>query len=170
MTSVNTINYPVTVTDFQMFPPAVKQPALSAYLTSNVGNVTGDGAAYQVIFNTVAADQTSSLDTSTGTYTVPLTGVYAINGSLAMGGCTTSVTKVTLEVNINGSTSVFPLYFNPSIIRTSSNLFNVAWSCMQLLTAGDVVKIYIAGYGTTRTMSVTGASLQNTNWGMWMVS
>lgn len=47
-----------------------------AYLSSNQSNVTGDGTAYQITFDTAVFNVSSSYSTSTGTFTAPATGTY----------------------------------------------------------------------------------------------
>ena len=52
------------------------QPAFSTKLSSIVYNVTGDGTEYTVIWNSEIFDQNSDFNTSTGTFTAPITGRY----------------------------------------------------------------------------------------------
>lgn len=54
------------------------QPAFLAYLSATASNVTGDGTSYTVVCNTEIFDQGSDYNTTTGLFTAPVTGRYAL--------------------------------------------------------------------------------------------
>lgn len=68
------------------------QPAFLVGLTADVLNVTGDGTAYTVLFNTKIYDQNNDFDTSTGVFTAPVTGRYSFMGTIFFAGVTASHT------------------------------------------------------------------------------
>src|ERR1700691_2880310 len=57
------------------------QPCFAAHLGADVTNVTGDGTAYQVIFDQSDFDQNSNYNAGTGAFTAPVTGKYAFSAS-----------------------------------------------------------------------------------------
>lgn len=68
------------------------QPAFNAYLSATVNNVTGNGALYgPIIYNTEKFDIASNYNTTTGTFTAPVSGNYFLAGSARLQGCVTSV-------------------------------------------------------------------------------
>ena len=68
------------------------QPALLA-VASNVNNVTGNGDAYTpAAFATEVFDRNADFD-GTGTFTAPVTGVYAVGVTTQLGGMTSSETR-----------------------------------------------------------------------------
>ena len=52
------------------------QPAFYAYLNAHVYNVTGNGAAYDVVFNVDVKDQGNNFNVATGVFTAPVNGFY----------------------------------------------------------------------------------------------
>lgn len=54
----------------------------SAYVSSGVNNITGDGTEYTVIFNNELFDTGSNYNASTGIYTCPVDGKYFFSGKV----------------------------------------------------------------------------------------
>ena len=68
-------------------------------------DVTGDGTAYTVTFNTEVVDRGSNFNTGTYTFIAPTTGLYQINVIVRFLNVTSSVTYV--QVSINASNRSF---------------------------------------------------------------
>lgn len=64
------------------------QSAFLAYNSSQDSNVTGDGTAYTVEFNTEIYDQNGDYDSSTDTFTAPVTGRYHLTVLVGFTGLT----------------------------------------------------------------------------------
>ncbi len=60
------------------------QPAFLAYVNTTTNNVTGDGTVYTLIPEVEVFDQSNSYDTTTGTFTAPITGRYQINAGVGV--------------------------------------------------------------------------------------
>jgi len=59
-------------------------PAFSAVLNHSIPNVTGDGAVYQVIFDSEIFDQGNDFDLATSVFTAPVSGKYRLNARVAV--------------------------------------------------------------------------------------
>jgi len=74
------MNWTVTaLTEFVqrlMSKPNPLKPAFHAYKTGTSTNLTGDGTGYTVAYNAVLYDHHGDFDTSTYTFTAPVTGKY----------------------------------------------------------------------------------------------
>jgi hypothetical protein len=76
-----------------------KQPAFLVYLGSSTGNITGDGTQATVPFNTIVFDQASNFNTSTYTFTAPVTGKYLFSANvLTLAGSALNTAAQTLIV------------------------------------------------------------------------
>lgn len=64
------------------------QPSFSAYKSSSTNNVTGDGTAYTILFDTVITNVGSSYVSGTGTFTAPVTGKYLLTFGVYVNGGT----------------------------------------------------------------------------------
>lgn len=129
------------------------QPAFSAYNSVLRSNVTGDGTAYTIPFDTVLFDQSSSLNTSTGTFTAPVTGIYKLQSTVALSGLGSAHTALILTISTTGK-SYDVIDLNPANARDFNNNINVTGSVLVKLNAGDVANIQIAVYSSTKTVTV----------------
>lgn len=125
-------------------------PAFSAYVSADQNNVTGDGTAYTVIFDTELADYTNSYNNATGVFTAPLSGLYSFQ---------TTVGFSTTNVNYSGTLILITtphnyeiaVYGTPGGISTVSDPQQMKGALTVLLTAGDTVSIQLT---LTRTSSL----------------
>ena len=106
-----------------------------AYLSANQGvnNTTAN-----VIFNTVLFDSNSNYNATTGTYTVPVTGVYMINVTVtALTATMPSTQKVNIAVN---GTSVTGASVS-QILSTNNDQLPMTTCVLLSLTAGQLVTV-----------------------------
>lgn len=122
----------------------------SAFMTSNVTNVTGDGTNYQLIYDTANVNQGTVLNTSTGVFTAPLTGNYNFSFNML---CSTvlAFTSMNYFLYVNGSP--FAEFFGPSLPGTSS-FSSMFCSTTIPLSLNDTVTVIISGTTTGNTKNV----------------
>ncbi len=118
------------------------QPAFSAYLLTTVANVTGNGAAYTIIFDTESFDQGSNFNSGTGIFTAPTTGMYLFRWNvvfLTTALATFSQVKLTTTANdfIVSQDTVIP-----------STTITQSGSMLAPMTSGNTAKIVITGTGS----------------------
>jgi hypothetical protein len=92
-------------------------PSFLAFVNAVVSNVTGDGTAYTILFNTEVSDTQSNYDTSTGIFTAPRDGYYTFAARALVQGRTAAETRVDLR-----------------LVTTARTLYNTA-----TLTAGIAI-------------------------------
>jgi len=138
---------------FQSIPSISTSTYFSAYLSSTQNNVTGDGTAYSIIFDTVTANQGSAYNASTGVFTAPSTGLYhfdactyfQINGVGTIGFVTALIaTSISLQNNLN----------LPSQQQTGCNV-----SGLISMSAGDTCYVSAIGAFGTKTTNITAGGV-----------
>jgi len=60
------------------------QPAFSAFRSSDVNGITGDGTNHTIIFDSERFDIGGNFNTSTGAFTAPIAGIYFIKTALVL--------------------------------------------------------------------------------------
>lgn len=133
------------------------QPLVMAYVNANVSNVSGDGTAYQIIFNSTTANQGSMLNTSNGLLSAPVTGNYFIKGTVGYSGLSASYTIALINVitahGIYQSSSV-----NPGVVRDGNNNLIVPFDAYLPMTASDTFYVQIIVNGSTKSVGILGGS------------
>jgi len=140
------------------------QPCFSAYLHTSVTNVTGDGTAYQIIFDTVLFDQASSYNSSTGVFTAPVAGIYAFN----VAGLATGVlgTHNTLQFQIIPSSPAVNLqgsYINPYTVAANGGYCGVNTPFIVQLAASATVHFIFQVSGGTKVVGLDGGNTGSSN-------
>ena len=128
-------------------------PCFNAYVGTTVANVTGDGTAYSVIFNTEINDQTSNYNNSTGIFTAPVTGNYLFNSTIALSGI---ILQTASLINFTGSAyGIVP--FEVGQTNAFNNNIGTATAIVKM-TAGDTMSVVVYSFGSTKTVSLTGGA------------
>lgn len=127
------------------------QPAFFAYLTTGVSNVTGDGTAYQIIYDTEFFDRGNNFNSTTGVFTAPVTGIYQFNVTVlaqnASALMSTGLSLLTTSQNYNMN--------NNGVAVVGNNALNVSLTVP--MTATDTAVVRIIFSGSTKTVNVYGA-------------
>lgn len=133
------------------------QPAFLAYLNSSQSNVTGDATNYTVPFNTKLYDNGSNFNTSTFTFTAPVTGVYCFNTVIYIEGLAVANTIVGLYF-INPVTNGLILAENPGAVRDANSNLCINGSLHLKLSATQTVSVQVTVYNSTKTITILGGT------------
>lgn len=139
-----------------------QQPAFQAYLGSTASNVTGDGTAYSVVYDTKAYDQNTNFNTGTGVFVAPYAGVYNFNCTLYLSGVTVLDTTLNLKFrNVTASADYYTVIDNLGASIVGGVYMT---SCSQHIqcASGDNVIVNVLVNGSTKTVSLLGGAGINT--------
>lgn len=131
------------------------QPAFNAYLNTTISNATGDGTAATVVFDTELFDIGSNFDNTTGTFTAPVTGKYQLNCQMFLSGIVAQTT--TVQDIVTTSRTYENCYYRGTTV-SSSGLIGYTMNQLVPMTAGDTAIIRVQSLGSTKTVSIFGAS------------
>jgi hypothetical protein len=145
------------------------QSAFSAFVstTGNVLNITGDGTAFTIIFDTVSFDQASNYNSSTGIFTAPINGIYYFIGSVLISTIATGCNIGYLDIRTSGATSqIFRLCklnpFNAAVQTGGGAPSEVLQGGVYIqLVKNDTVKVVITTAGSTKTTGLQGVASGN---------
>jgi hypothetical protein len=122
------------------------QPAFLASAAGDIGNITGDGTAYTMIFSTEVFDQNGDFD-GTSTFTAPVDGRYWISAMTRTGGVSSSMNDGSFRITATSKT--FELTWHAFNLIRGGGTGSIWNSVLVDMDAGDTVTIVldIAGGG-----------------------
>lgn len=130
------------------------QPAFQVYQSTNGSNVTGDGTNYQLALDTKVFDQSSSYNTSTFTFTAPVTGRYYFEVAVIY---TNIVAQTTVQLQITTTGNTFNLSYNSGIgVVAAGGFLGSNGSAFAAMTAADTCTFNVIASGSTKTVNVDG--------------
>jgi len=122
------------------------QSAFYAYLAADKNNVSGNSTVYTVPFDTESFDRNGDFNTTTGFFTVPVTGVYYLSASGLFVGNTN---KASSQVYIyNETTTTILLGYKQTWASTATRDIQANVSGLQLLTASHVLSVQVVASGS----------------------
>ena len=134
----------------------VTKPKSASFLVkvaNNVSNVTGDGTAYTVLYDTVISDYNSNYATATGKFTAPVAGIYQFNVLSYLYVLIGGTTNVTIELVTTART------YQMTVGSWLSGYAQFpAGSTLANMSAADTAFVRITVSGTTKTISIGQAS------------
>jgi hypothetical protein len=122
-------------------------PFVSAYVSAQIPNVTGNSTTYDIVFDTELADYTSNYNNTTGVFTAPLTGKYLIVTNVKI-GVPSGVTTYTAQIAT--SSYLFRIFRGDTdSVRDGSGTYTCSGSAIVNLNAGQIarVQIFVSGLG-----------------------
>ncbi len=144
------------------------QPAFGARNSTTRTDVTGDGTAYTVIFDTEDFDQANNFD-GTSTFTAPVTGKYQFNINLFFGELTASHTIYSIALVTTNATYVIS-YGNSANMRSANNNMIAGGSVLVNMSLGHTATVVISVSNGTKVVDVVGATNRNTYFSGFLVA
>jgi hypothetical protein len=127
--------------------------AFLAYVNTVISNVTGDGTAYTIIYDTKNFDLATNFSTGTGLFTAPISGRYLFTYVSNLGSLSAGVTVVISGFIINGTT----LWRGEELPQDAlTSTCGSGASIMFNLSVNDTVGIQVQAMGGTKTANVRG--------------
>jgi len=96
------------------------QPAFLAYNSVTDANQTGNGASATVEFDTEVYDQNADFNTTTDTFTAPVTGKYPLSSTIVVIDLTVAMTNSYIGL-VTSNRSYYTGYLNPGACKNSVN-------------------------------------------------
>lgn len=129
----------IAVTGETTFP---LQTCFIANRSATVNNVTGNGANYDVVFDTEIADVNADYNNATGVLTAPVGGYYQLSTNVLLVGCTIAAYLTVLISTSNRN-------YVSSISRAASSVQFPQQFCVSAadMDAGDTAKITVNATG-----------------------
>jgi len=144
-------------------------PAFLAVLNSDISNVTGDGTAYTVVWDTEVFDQNSDFD-GTSTFTAPVTGRYLFSWGLTMDALTAGMTVMYGNlVTSNRSYTVFQC--DPGSFRSTNDEVGLCFELLCDMDASDTASVQFNVQNGTKVVDlITNGSADTYNfWSGYLV-
>lgn len=121
----------------------------------NPTNVTGDGTAYTVAYSNAFVNRGSYYNAGTFIFTAPVTGIYQFSVLLSYTLSTSTPTSGTVGLVTTGNT--FTLQTFSSLVQAQA-ISTVNSSIAVPMTATDTAKVVFTMTGSTKAVSILGAS------------
>ena len=142
-----------------------KQPCFSAYANANISNVTGDGTAYTVVFNTKIYDQGTNFGTTT--FTAPVTGKYLFTTLISSTGNAAANTVATLQIVTTART--YQLEYDPAKTFDANAIYGAQLNVIADMTANDTATVVLSVFNGTKIVGIYGNATLTTYFSGYLV-
>lgn len=157
------VNYSGTLIDSSGRYTNTNQPAFYAYLNVSDTNVTGDGTLYT--FGATAGnslvelyDIGNNFNTTTATFTAPVTGYYLINAQAKLTGVTSAHTSGNMLLTMSSYTYRTNTMNPFAVYNASQGILAFTISYVAKMTAGDTLQFQINVFNGTKSIDILAAS------------
>lgn len=134
-----------------------KQPTFGAYLNTSLTNVTGASVVVApIIFDATFFNQSSSYNTATGIFTVPVTGIYHFQCTITLSSVGAAHTQANFLIQGLALDATFEIA-NPFALNAFGGLASLSGSITGHFTAGASVFMNISVDGGIQTVGILGA-------------
>lgn len=137
------------------------QPAFLAYNSADDTNQTGAGTTATVEFDSEIYDQNSDFNTTTDTFTAPVTGRYHFDTNVRFEALTAAMTNAAIFLTTSNRT-YRGTSLSPGAVQTSGNGCSFSISTDADMDASDTAIVQVAifnGAGDTATISGDGTAM-----------
>lgn len=117
-----------------------------------IADVTGDGTAYDIVFNNNEVSRLGNVTLSPGTHTAAHTGSYLYTAQIYLSGITSSHTSGVLALVTTGGT--YSIRFNPYNMANGSGECTVQFSMQVPMTATNTAKLTLTVSGGTKVVDI----------------
>lgn len=137
------------------------QPSFMAYVNGAKTNVTGDGTAYTVVFDTERYDIGGNFNTTTGVFTAPYTGKYLLTATIQPEQIDATQTDYIFNMQTSNNTYNL-LRSQQGVIRISASYTAINGAVMADMDAGDTAQVTISiTQGGGKTVDINASSTYN---------
>lgn len=137
-------------------PTKIKSHEFLAYVNASTSNdKTGDGTAYNIIFNSEAFDDSAAFNATTGVYTAPETGVYQFNVVIDCANVGAGHTQAFLNF-VTSNRAIRGQQLNLGAIRDSGNAAAIVMVVMCDMDINDTAYMQIIVSNSTKTVGIIG--------------
>lgn len=130
------------------------QPSFFVYNSGNIVDVTGDGTAYDCVFDTVSVDRSG--DFLSSTFTAPVDGVYLFIANITISNTAAGHTEG--NVSIVTTSNSFVHYMSPYAAQGTASKVTLRAQALCELSATDTAKVVLTISGGTKTVVFNGAA------------
>tara|TARA_B110000902_G_scaffold228497_1_gene268590 strand:- start:6538 stop:8613 length:2076 start_codon:yes stop_codon:yes gene_type:complete len=138
--------------------PVNNLPKFSARLTSTAVNVTGDGTAYTVVFNTEDFDVYTQYNNTTGIFSAPIAGYYQFDFSVLLEGLVNASHNLGALSLVTSNQTYLTGSNNTYAVRDSSNNTSYSGSVLTYMDAADTASVQLTVSGGTKIVDLKGFS------------
>ena len=135
------------------------QSAFSAYTSAQNLNIPTDASAITVAFGAEYFDQNSDFNTSTYTFTAPVTGKYQLMTNLYVNDADMDAQYI--RIRIATSNRNYDQLYDPRVFDTDPTRYNFHSSVLADMDASDTAVIQISQYEGTAQMDVPVSVVNN---------
>jgi hypothetical protein len=129
-------------------------PAFSAKVATDILNVTGDGTAYNIVFDTSVFSIGGTYNAATGVFTAPYAGLYLFTYVLSVGDISASNTSGSIALTLTSNSVSYRIA--PYNVTSSLNKSSFTGSHLVSMAGGDTARMTIQINGGTKVVDVLG--------------
>jgi len=133
---------------------------VSACLTSDSSNITGDGTGYNVAGTWTEITDTGA-DFASGTFTAPETGTYLITGCCYLTELSSSHSESFFRMNTSNRSYLLWRGKCSDTTRSHSGHFAFSYACIADMDTSDTAYLHAAIYGSTKVCDMQGSGNVN---------
>lgn len=129
------------------------------HCSADITDVTGDGTAYDVVFDTAISNPGTVVSLSTGVFTAPVAGLYQLSAVVSLLGLLDAHTLGEIVIVTSNRTYRLQRHrFGQNIRDSVGGLDVYSGSILADLDASDTAKVQVSVSGSTKTVDIDGGT------------